>query len=445
MKRKIYEKLTEWKNKSNGTTALLIDGARRVGKSFIVEEFAKNEYQSYILIDFAFPKPGVLQCFTEDAYDLSLFFAKLSAIYSTTLHRRKSLIIFDEVQLFPPARQLIKKLVADGRYDYIETGSLISLRKNVKEILIPSEEEHLEMFPLDFEEFLWALGDTATVPFLKTCFEKRKPLGQALHRKILNEFRKYMLTGGMPQAVLKYTETQDFEAVDRVKKQILSLYREDIGKYAGKDEQKVYALFDNIPGQLSKKEKKYKLADISPTARARGYEDAFTWLGKAMIINRCMNATDPTVGLALSGDYTTQKCYMGDTGLLVTQTFRDDEYADNMLYKSILLGKLDINEGMLMENIVAQMLRCRGYQLYFYSRSDTHNRKNHMEIDFLISNHKKIQPVEVKSSSYRKHSSLDKFVTKFKKRLGEKYILYQKDIMIKENVVHLPLYMAMFI
>ena len=214
----------------------------------------------------------------------------------------------------------------------------------MKEILIPSEEEHLEMFPLDFEEFLWALGDTATVPFLKTCFEKRKPLGQALHRKILNEFRKYMLTGGMPQAVLKYTETQDFEAVDRVKKQILSLYREDIGKYAGKDEQKVYALFDNIPGQLSKKEKKYKLADISPTARARGYEDAFTWLGKAMIINRCMNATDPTVGLALSGDYTTQKCYMGDTGLLVTQTFRDDEYADNMLYKSILLGKLDINE-----------------------------------------------------------------------------------------------------
>ena len=445
MKRKFYDVLTQWKKRSKGTTALMIDGARRVGKSYIAEEFAKNEYRSYILIDFAYPRPGVLQCFREDAYDLSLFFSKLSAIYSTPLYQRESLIIFDEVQLFPQARQLIKQLVADGRYDYLETGSLITLHRNVKDILIPSEEEHVEMFPMDFEEFLWALGDDTTVPFLRTCFEAKRPLGQAMHRKVMNDFRKYMLVGGMPQAVERYVETQDFEAADWVKKQILTLYREDIGKYAGKDEAKVFALLDNIPGQLSRKEKKYKLADISENARGRDYEDAFIWLGKAMIVNRCLNATDPTVGLSMSADHTTQKCYMGDTGLLVTQTFRDDDFADNELYKAILLDRLNVNEGMLMENVVAQMLRAKGYQLFFYSRVDTHQRENHMEIDFLISNHRKIQPVEVKSSVYKEHSSLDKFVRKFHRRLGEKYILYQKDLLIKDGVIHLPVYMTMFI
>ena len=423
----------------------MIDGARRVGKSYIAEEFAKNEYRSYILIDFAYPRPGVLQCFREDTYDLSLFFSKLSAIYSTPLYQRESLIIFDEVQLFPQARQLIKQLVADGRYDYLETGSLITLHRNVKDILIPSEEEHVEMFPMDFEEFLWALGDDTTVPFLRTCFEAKRPLGQAMHRKVMNDFRKYMLAGGMPQVVERYAETQDFEAADWVKKQILTLYREDIGKYAGKDEAKVFALFDNIPGQLSRKEKKYKLADISEDARGRDYEDAFIWLGKSMIVNRCLNATDPTVGLSMSADHTTQKCYMGDTGLLVTQTFRDDDFADNELYKAILLDRLNVNEGMLMENVVAQMLRAKGYQLFFYSRVDTHQRENHMEIDFLISNHRKIQPVEVKSSVYKEHSSLDKFIRKYHRRLGEKYILYQKDLLIKDGVIHLPVYMAMFI
>ena len=445
MKRKFYDVLTQWKKRSKGTTALMIDGARRVGKSYIAEEFAKNEYRSYILIDFAYPRPGVLQCFREDAYDLSLFFSKLSAIYSTPLYQRESLIIFDEVQLFPQARQLIKQLVADGRYDYLETGSLITLHRNVKDILIPSEEEHVEMFPMDFEEFLWALGDDTTVPFLRTCFEAKRPLGQAMHRKVMNDFRKYMLVGGMPQAVERYVETQDFEAADWVKKQILTLYREDIGKYAGKDEAKVFALLDNIPGQLSRKEKKYKLADISENARGRDYEDAFIWLGKAMIVNRCLNATDPTVGLSMSADHTTQKCYMGDTGLLVTQTFRDDDFADNELYKAILLDRLNVNEGMLMENVVAQMLRAKGYQLFFYSRVDTHQRENHMDIDFLISNHRKIQPVEVKSSVYKEHSSLDKFVRKFHRRLGEKYILYQKDLLIKDGVIHLPVYMTMFI
>ena len=445
MQRKIYEQIKQWKNRSQGTSALLIEGARRVGKSYIAEIFAQNEYKSYILIDFSLPRPGTLACFEEDSYDLDIFFAKLSAIYGKQLFRRESLIIFDEVQLYPRARQLIKHLIADGRYDYLETGSLISLHKNVKDILIPSEEEPLEMFPMDFEEFLWAMGDTGTVPYLKLCFEKQKALGQALHRKVLNDFRKYILVGGMPQAVLKFREAQDFEAADRVKKQILALYRADIGKYAGNYEQKVFNVFDNIPGQLTRKEKKYKLVSLSENARRRDYEDAFVWLSKSMMVNRCLNAADPTVGLSMSSDYTTQKIYMGDTGLLVSQAFYDNDFADNMLYKAILLDRLNINEGMLMENVVAQILRCRGHRLFFYSRVDAANRANYMEIDFLISNNKHIQPVEVKSSSYRKHSSLDKFINKFGSRLGEKYILYQKDIMIKDGIIHLPVYMAMFL
>lgn len=445
MRRKIYEKLEQWKNRSQGSTALMIEGARRVGKSYIAESFAHNEYKSYILIDFSFPRPGTLACFEEDIYDLDLFFAKLSALYGKQLFRRESLIIFDEVQLFPRARQLIKQLVADGRYDYLETGSLITLQKNVKDILIPSEEEHIEMFPMDFEEFLWAMGDTATVPYLKMCFDKRISAGQALHRKVLNDFRKYILVGGMPQAVLKYAETQDFEAADRIKKQILALYRSDIGKYAGKDEQKVFRIFDNIPGQLSRKEKKYKLVSLSENGRSRDYEDAFTWLSKSMIINRCLNATDPTVGLSMSSDHTTQKIYLGDTGLLVSQTFFDNDFVDNSLYKGILLDRLNINEGMLMENVAAQMLRCKGHHLFFYSRVDAANRANYMEIDFLISDNRQIQPIEVKLSAYRKHSSLDKFIGKFGDRIGDRFILYQKDVMIKDGITHLPLYMAMFL
>lgn len=445
MKRKIYEQMKLWKEHSKGTTALLIDGARRVGKSFIAQEFARQEYSSHIIIDFSSPRAGTVECFRDDVYDLDLFFAKLSALYGQILHRRESLIVFDEVQLYPQARQLIKHLVADGRYDYLETGSLISLHKNVKDILIPSEEEHLEMFPLDFEEFLWALGDEATVPFLQDCFLQRRPLGQGLHRKVLNEFRKYLLVGGMPQAVLSYVKERDFAAVDKIKRQILTLYRADIGKYSGRYEQKVLAVFDHIPGQLSKKEKRYKLADITKGARGRDYEDAFTWLDSAMIVNRCFNATDPTVGLAMSADHSSHKCYMGDTGLLVTQAFWDDSYADNQLYSSILTDRLGINEGMLLENVVAQMLRCRGYKLFFYSRSDAAHRENHLEIDFLISNHRKVLPVEVKSSNYAKHSSLDKFIGKFQGRIGDKYLLYQKDVMVRDDIVHLPVYMALFI
>lgn len=445
LKRKIYDRLVEWKNKSQGTTALLIDGARRVGKSFITRKFAENEYKSYIIIDFGNAPQDILDLFINDSANLDLFFAKLSAYYSTHLYKRNSLIVFDEVQQYPRARQLVKYLVADGRYDYIETGSLISLKKNVKDIIIPSEEEHIEMFPLDFEEFLWAMGDEVTVPLIKRCFETKTPLGQSLHRKIMNDLRQYVLVGGMPQSVLAYLNGKDFEASDEAKRRILKLYRDDVSKFAEGYEDKVFAVFDGIPGQLSKKEKKYKLSSLGKQARFRTFEDSFVWLNEAMVVNTCFNATDPNVGLALSSDYTTQKCYMADTGLLVTHTFMDNSFTENELYKAILFDKLNINEGMIMENAVAQMLRANGHKLYFYSRSDSSHRENHMEIDFLITEGKKIAPVEVKSGNYRAHSSLDKFRKRFSAKIGNSYILYDKDVMIKDGIIHLPFYMAMFL
>lgn len=445
LKRKIYEDLLNWKHKSNGRTALLIDGARRVGKSYIVEQFAKQEYKSYILIDFGNAPQDILDLFIHESADLDLFFAKLAAFYSTVLYKRESLIVFDEVQQFPRARQLIKYLVADGRYDFLETGSLIRLKKNTENIIIPSEEEHIEMFPMDFEEFLWAMCDEATGPLIRKCFETKTPLGQALHRKILNDFRQYVLVGGMPQSVLAYRDDKDFAASDEAKRRILRLYRDDVSKFAAGYEEKVYAVFDGIPGQLSKKEKKYKLSSINKNARFRAYEDSFIWLNEAMVVNACFNATDPNVGLALSADHATQKCYMADTGLLVTHTFMDSAFTDNELYKAVLFDKLDINEGMIMENIVAQMLRRSGHKLYFYSRSDNENRENHMEIDFLITENKKIAPIEVKSGNYRSHASLDKFRKKFSSTIGTPYILYPKDVMEKDGIWHLPLYMAMFL
>lgn len=442
LKRKIYDELVAWKNNSKGNSALMIDGARRVGKSFIAEQFAKNEYKSYILIDFGQAPTDILNLFVNDSADLDLFFAKLSAFYSARLYKRESLIIFDEVQQYPRARQLIKYLVADGRFDYLETGSLIRLKKNIQNIIIPSEEEHIEMFPLDFEEFLWAMGDEATYPLIRCCFEAKKPLGTALHRKIMNDFRQYILVGGMPQSVLAYINEKDFEASDAVKRRILNLYREDVAKFAEGYEDKVFAVFDGIPGQLSKKEKKYRLSSLGKQARFRSFEDSFVWLNEAMVVNACFNATDPHVGLALSADNATQKCYMADTGLLVTQTFQDKKYTDNELYRAILFDRLNVNEGMLMENIVAQMLRHHRSRLYFYSRSDSKKRENHMEIDFLITEGKKIAPVEVKSGNYRSHSSLDKFRKHFSAVIGNSYILYTKDVMLKDGIIHLPLYMT---
>lgn len=445
LKRKIYDNLLAWKKQSDGASALMIDGARRVGKSFLCKLFAENEYKSHIIIDFGNAPKDILDLFEDDSANLDLFFAKLSAFYSTSLHKRESVIIFDEIQQFPRARQLIKYFVADGRYDYIETGSLIRLKKNVQDIIIPSEEEHIELFPLDFEEFLWALSDLATVPLIKQCFDTKTPLGQTLHRKIMNDFRQYILVGGMPQAVLEYVQTKDFESVDIVKRRILKLYRDDVSKFAEGYEDKVFAVFDGIPGQLSKKEKKYQLSSISKQARFRSYEDSFVWLNEAMIVNTCFNATDPNVGLALSSDHASQKCYMADTGLLITHTFMDSPYTQNELYKAILFDKLGINEGMIMENIAAQMLRRNGYKLYFYSRNDKVRRENHMEIDFLITEKKKITPIEVKSGNNTSHSSLDKFKNKFASKIGNAYILYSRDVMFKDGIVYLPIYMTMFL
>lgn len=445
LKRKIYANLLSWKQKTNGQTALLIDGARRVGKSFIAKEFAKKEYKSYIIIDFGNAPKDILDLFINDSANLDLFFAKLAAYYSTILYKRNSLIVFDEVQQFPRARQLIKYLVADGRYDFLETGSLISLKKNVKDIIIPSEEEHIEMFPMDFEEFLWSMGDEATIPLILHCFETKQPLGQALHRKIMNDFRQYVLVGGMPQAVLAYIDGKNFETADDAKRRIIKLYRDDVSKFAEGYEDKVFAVFDNIPSQLSKKEKKYKFSSLGKNARFRTYEESFLWLNEAMIVNTCFNATDPNIGLALSADNSTQKCYMADTGLLVTLTFMDRKFTENELYRSILFDKLNVNEGMIMENIVAQMLRANGHKLYFYSRSDSNHRENNLEIDFLISENKKISPIEVKSGNYQSHVSLDKFRLKFSEKLKNSYVLYGKDVMLKDGIIHLPFYMAMFL
>lgn len=332
--------------------------------------------------------------------------------------------------------------LADGRYDFLETGSLIRLKKNTENIIIPSEEEHMEMFPLDFEEFLWAMGDEATAPLIRRCFEAKTSLGQALHRKVMNDFRQYVLVGGLPQSVLAYQDGKNFAASDEAKRRILRLYRDDIAKFATGYEEKVFAVFDGIPGQLSKKEKKYTLSSINKNARFRAYEDSFLWLNEAMVVNACFNATDPNVGLALSADHSTQKCYMADTGLLVTLAFMDIPFTGNELYRAVLFDKLDINEGMIMENIVAQMLRRNGHRLYFYSRSDNLNRENHMEIDFLITEGKKISPIEVKSGNYRSHSSLDKFRRRFGAKIGTPYILYPKDVMEKDGIWHLPLYMG---
>ena len=445
LERKIYSKLVNWKRERKGTSALLITGARRVGKSYICQRFAQNEYKSSIIIDFGKPPSEVAGLIENESYDLNLFFVKLAALYQVTLYERESIIIFDEIQRFPKARQLIKYLVADGRYDYIETGSLLSIKQNVQDIIIPSEEEKIEMHPLDFEEFLWALSDKSTVPALRLCYQQMKPLGQALHRKVMNDFRQYMLVGGLPQVVLEYTKKKDFSAADSIKKNILDLYRNDIGRFAGNYASKVLAIYDSIPSQLSKKEKKYKLSSVNKNARLREYDDAFMWLSDGMIVNPCFNATDPGVGLSMSMDYSTHKLYMADTGLLVTHTFKDNDYINNELYRAILFDKLSINEGLLMENIVAQTFRAKTGNLFFYSRYDRENRENMIEIDFLLVRKGKVCPVEVKSSVYKAHSSLDKFRKKFSPKLGESYILYTKDIMIKDNVIHLPIYMAMLL
>ncbi|MDE6579294.1 MAG: AAA family ATPase, partial [Ruminiclostridium sp.] len=351
MKRKIYSELVNWKKESSSKTALLIDGARRVGKSYIVQEFAQNEYKSYIFIDFNIAPEDVKNLFVNYLNNLDTLFMYLSGYYNVKLYEHESLIIFDEVQLFPRARAAIKYLVADGRYDYIETGSLMSIKKNIKDILIPSEERHLKMYPMDFEEFLWAVGNETLMDIIKNCFDKKKNMGQAMHRKAMDHFRQYLIVGGMPQAVNEYIETHDFDKTDRVKRDILELYRADIVKHAAGYEMKVGGIFDEIPAQLQKHEKKFKLSSINKEARFRDYEDALFWLKDAMIVNICYNSSEPNIGLKLNMDRLTLKCYMADTGLLISHAFDENGIVSEEIYKKLLFDKLEVNKGMIIENI----------------------------------------------------------------------------------------------
>lgn len=447
MKRKVYNKLLAWKERDNGSTAVLIEGARRIGKSYIAEEFGRNEYESYILIDFSRTPEEISDLFTHYLHNLDELFERLQLFYNTKLTVRKSLIIFDEVQFCPRARAAIKHLVADGRYDYIETGSLISIKRNVKDILIPSEEYCIEMYPMDFEEFLWAAGNDMLMPFIQKQFEKKKPLGDTLHRQAMDYFRQYMIVGGMPQAVLKYVETHNYNEVDHIKRRIIELYRNDIRKYADGEETKVTAIFDEIPGQLQRHEKKFRLSSISEHARMRQYSDAFFWLADAKIINCCYNSTAPNIGLRLNEDRTTLKCYMGDTGLLISMAFDEHGAEIQELYRKLVFGKLEVNEGMLVENIVAQMLKTAGHKLYFYSQNDYKDPENRMEIDFLIAkskltNRHNISPIEVKSGERYTFTSLRKCIAKYGQALAMPYLIHDKDFKIEDGITFLPIYMT---
>ena len=448
MRRKLYDRLKVWKEQSRGESALMIDGARRVGKSYLVEEFAKREYKSYILIDFNRVSDEVKGLFDQYLDHLDMFFLYLSNYAQTPLYERESLIIFDEVQLYPRARAAIKYLVADRRYDYIETGSLVSIKRNVADIVIPSEEEQVKLHPIDFEEFLWAMGNEMLMPFIRDCFERKRPLGQVMHRQAMDYFRQYMIVGGMPQAVAKYVETKSFADVDRVKRRILDLYRADIRKYAGLHSARVSSVFDQIPAQLQRHERRFTLSDLEEGARQRDYEAALFWLDEAMVVNMCYNATEPSVGLMLNQDRTTLKIYMADTGLLLSQSFSSEELVDEEIYKKILLDKLSFNKGMVIENIVAQMLRSAGHSLFFYSNPTRESAEDRMEIDFLITksgitSRHNISPIEVKSGQRYTLTSLRKCIKKYDRDLSTPYVIHPADLRISdEGITFLPLYMT---
>lgn len=447
MKRKIFDELVRWKRDGAGKTALLIDGARRVGKSYIAEKFAKEEYKTYILIDFNRVSDDVKELFVHYLNDLDTFFMYLAGYYNVKLFEHESLIIFDEVQLFPRARAAIKYLVEDGRYDYIETGSLMSIKKNVRDIVIPSEEQHIKMYPMDFEEFLWAMDNDMLMGIIQKNFKEKKPMGQAMHRKAMDYFRQYLIVGGMPQVVQEYVRTRDFEKVDRVKRNILTLYRADIMKHAEGYEMKVESIFDEIPAQLQKHEKKFKLSSLKKEARFRDYEDALFWLDDAMVANICYNTTAPNIGLKLNMDRMTLKCYMGDTGLLISHAFDENGIVSEEIYKELLFDKLEVNKGMIVENIVAQMLASSGHKLYFYSNSSRDDSESRMEIDFLIAKSKinsrhNISPIEVKSGKNYTLSSLRKFIRKYGEQTYIPYVLHAGDLKEEEGIVFLPLYMT---
>ena len=450
MKRKVYDQLLKWKENSNGKTAVLIKGPKQVGKSYIAEEFAKNNYKSYILIDFFKVKDEIKNLFYDYLDDLDKLFVYLSEYFGVELYERDTLFIFDEVQFCPRARAAIKYLVADGRYDYIETGSLVSIKKNVKDILIPSEEEKINMYPMDFEEFLWAMGRNTLMDFIRSHYTDKLPLGPAMHRKIMDYFKEYMIVGGMPQAVEEYIKTKNFESVDIVKRNIISLYRDDIRKHAEEINLKVEQIFDTIPSQLQKHEKKFNLASLDENARYREFEGAFYWLKDAGLVNIAYNTTEPNIGLGQRLDSNTLKCYMSDTGLLLSMTFNEKEIISEGIYKKILFDKLAFNNGMIMENMVAQLLTAARNKLYFFSKYNKENSKDAMEIDFLISKSSitskhNIIPIEVKSGKNYTYASLKKLYDKYNEYLAQPIILHTSDLKIENDILYLPIYMTMLL
>lgn len=440
-KRKIYDELLQWKRTDDGRTAVLIQGARRVGKSTIAEEFAANEYETYLLVDFAACSTEIRELFN-DVSDLNRIFMRLQLEYGVELKERKSAVIFDEVQLAPKARQAIKYLVKDGRYDYIETGSLISIRKNVKDILIPSEEVKLSMYPMDYEEFKWALGDTATIKLLRGCFLDRMSLGDATNRKLMRDFRLYMLVGGMPQAVASYLETNNLEKVDSVKRSIITLYEDDFNKIDPTGN--ASKMFRQIPAQLTSNANRYQAWSATDGKRNSELAEIISEIKESMVVNMSYHANDPSAGMALHQDPDKYKMFAGDTGLFVTLAFWDKKFTDNTIYHKLLSDKLSADLGYVYGNVIAQMLKASGHELYYYT-FPTDSGKHNYEVDFLIADGDKISPIEVKSSGYKAHASLDAFCKKFSARIKNKYLIYTKDMRKEEDVQYLPAYMTMFL
>ncbi|MCM1039526.1 MAG: AAA family ATPase [Ruminococcus sp.] len=439
--RKIYNQMLNWKKDSAGKTALLIKGARRVGKSTIVEQFARNEYKTYILIDFSNVSQEINDLF-KDMSDLNFFFLKLQLLTNSELQERNSVIVFDEVQEQPLARQAIKHLVKDGRYDYIETGSLISIRKNVQGIVIPSEETRLVMQPMDYEEFRWALGDKTTAGLIKTALEKRQSVGDDTNRKLMRDFRLYMLIGGMPQAVNEYLDTNNFRKVDQVKRNIIELYEEDFRKIdpAGK----ASLLFDAIPAELSKNSSRYHVSSVSPTSRSVTVAELIGNMLDSMTVNIAYHTDNLSVGMPLSKNPNRYKLFLADTGLFVTLAFKDKDFTENVIYEKLLSDKLDANLGYVYENVVAQMLKASGNELFYYTMpSETSN--HYYEIDFIISKRDKISPIEVKSAGYKTHKSLDVFSDKFSNHIRDKYLVYTKDLKKDKELFMIPMYMVPFL
>lgn len=441
-KRKIYDRLLKWKNESNGTNALLIEGARRIGKSTIAEEFAKNEYDEYLLIDFSIADDDIKDLFNHIS-DINRFFLGLQTLTGKTLHKRKSIIIFDEVQFCPKARQAIKHLVKDGRYDYLETGSLISIKKNVENILIPSEELRINMYPMDFEEFLWAIGKEASFELIRQCFNELQPLGESINRTIMRDFRLYMLVGGMPQAVNAYLDSNDFAVIDRKKREIISLYEADFRKIDSTG--RAATFFDHIPAELSRKVTRYKVGSVVEGARPSRLGELFADMADSKTVNFAFLASDPSIGLAAHANFDFFKLYLGDTGLFITLTFMDRDFTDNDIYRKLLSDKLPTDLGYVYENVVAQLLVSAGHSLYYHvfkKQSDDNSEQHSYEIDFLISKKDKICPIEVKSSGYKSHKSLDEFQNKFSSRIKQRYLIYTKDLRKEQDIICLPVYMT---